>query len=381
MKEQYLIESFEPICLTLSDIGPFREGPTSFEFVDEAGQPANMFLMMSKNGMGKTTILEMMVCLFKLLDTHESPKYFGRAELDEGKGAAQLDLLVEVRENDGRRKVILSILAGTEPLGLQPVESDTLGRFDADAWYYFGYKKPLFGNPEYFASPGEFVSRFRGALLFARQMPKRKLEEDSISFPSIIYFSAYRNIVEPRSEPKKIEQHENWGYRLVKEYGMDGAGDWADSLENLMVWLFWLDPQLYENARTIINERVFQRTGKILGQVQKQPPRPLVVPLEGGEPHPLYCLSSGEKSLFQLVCRIITDMTRQTIVLVDELDVHLHPRWRKRILNIFRDMAQRFPGFTLIAATHSTEILKSFAVDNPEDGLRKGAFILKRELE
>lgn len=43
--------------------------------------------------------------------------------------------------------------------------------------------------------------------------------------------------------------------------------------------------------------------------------------------HRLDRLSSGEKNLVQLFLRIGAHMTRNTILLIDEFDVHLHIRW------------------------------------------------------
>jgi predicted ATP-binding protein involved in virulence len=44
------------------------------------------------------------------------------------------------------------------------------------------------------------------------------------------------------------------------------------------------------------------------------------------------------------------------VVLVDEIDLHLHPRWQRRIL---LDLVNAFPRLQFITTTHSPQVLAS----------------------
>jgi predicted ATP-binding protein involved in virulence len=48
------------------------------------------------------------------------------------------------------------------------------------------------------------------------------------------------------------------------------------------------------------------------------------------------------------------------IVLIDEIDLHLHPKWQKRVIN---DLKNTFPQIQFIATTHSPFILQSLQSD------------------
>ncbi len=48
------------------------------------------------------------------------------------------------------------------------------------------------------------------------------------------------------------------------------------------------------------------------------------------------------------------------IVLIDEIDLHLHPKWQKRIIN---DLKRTFPRIQFIATTHSPFIVQSLRSD------------------
>lgn len=59
------------------------------------------------------------------------------------------------------------------------------------------------------------------------------------------------------------------------------------------------------------------------------------------------------------------------MMLVDEIDLHLHPTWQQRILN---DLLQAFPGTQFIVTTHSPQVLSTVRRENiriiekPPDG-------------
>ena len=84
---------------------------------------------------------------------------------------------------------------------------------------------------------------------------------------------------------------------------------------------------------------------------------------------PLRFLSAGYRSMIGMVldiaCRMsilnpnLLDKTYMTngIVLIDELDLHLHPKWQWKIIAA---LEKTFPNVQFIATTHSSIILSSF---------------------
>jgi len=52
------------------------------------------------------------------------------------------------------------------------------------------------------------------------------------------------------------------------------------------------------------------------------------------------------------------------IVLIDEIDLHLHPKWQRRVVN---DLLRAFPRIQFIATTHSPFIIQSLA---PREGVQ-----------
>ncbi|RKZ39612.1 MAG: hypothetical protein DRR16_32750 [Candidatus Parabeggiatoa sp. nov. 3] len=109
--------------------------------------------------------------------------------------------------------------------------------------------------------------------------------------------------------------------------------------------------------------------------IRRVPPEAIVV-VNDTEQHRLDRLSSGEKNLVQLFLRINVHRTLNTLILIDELDVHLHSIWQHGILQLLKTLVREHPGITVIASTHSREILEAFPIDIPETGITKGGHLI-----
>jgi predicted ATP-binding protein involved in virulence len=84
---------------------------------------------------------------------------------------------------------------------------------------------------------------------------------------------------------------------------------------------------------------------------------------------PLSALSDGVRNMIALVADIARrcaslnshlseDAARQTpgVLLVDEIDMHLHPRWQQRVVELLR---RTFPNIQMLLTTHSPHVLST----------------------
>lgn len=388
-QNELLIYEFRPLCLSMERIGPFQDGVHQIDFTDKEDEPCNFFLLVSKNGFGKTTILNTLSRLLNLLGQAE-PKSYGLEDLDKGQGRAQLDIKMRVFWQGKDHHFVLSILAGnlSKDLSLNIWDKDSLQKYNTNHWYRMGYTGQQSGFPlkpltthksEDFI--GELLISFQTSL----DSSPSTFGESVFSLPTTLSFSAYRDIPSISSlDERPIIRPQHWGYKPIHTFSPHNEG-WNYSLDNLLVWLKWLDDGRFEKARDLINKQVFEGTAKYLKDVRRDPPEAIVY-TEGDEPntHRLDQLSSGEKNLAQLFLRIGSHMTKNTILLIDEFDVHLHIRWQYRLYNALKALAARQDvNFTVIATTHSTEMLQTFVdtMEMKEDGLVKGGHLIKHEME
>ena len=378
-----LIEEFSPLFLTVDRIGPFQDRLEEFDFTDANDEPCNFYLMISKNGRGKTTVMELLAAMMGMLGKSEVEfSGTGFEPLDRESGRAQWDIRVIINQDGVKQTVVLSLLAGTigEETSLKLWGESDLQKYGATKWARFGFVRNAYGKFSMVGRHDEWVSNFNALLQDAIGAKLAGFESDDLTYPALIYFSAYRNIVPIQSEERVVIAPRDWNYSPVHVFDVEGR-DWRNSLDNLLVWLKWLDDGRFEKALDLVNRRVFSASGpdpvvKKLKGVRKEPPEGIVE--SDGHEHRLDRLSSGEKSLVQLYMRLGAHMTKNTILLIDEPEVHLHRNWQYETLFALMNLAkEHFPNVFVMIATHSERMMQAFAHDTLEKNLRKGAYIIE----
>jgi len=377
------VELFAPLFLSIDRVGPFQKRIEVFDFTDAKDEPCNVYLIVSKNGRGKTTVMELMAAMMGMLGKFESSGV-GIEDLDRGLGHAQWDIKVTLNTNGHQETVILSLLAGSagDNTALKIWSPEDLQTYGATAWHRFGFLRSTQGGRySMVGRHNRWVQEFNALINSTRGDSLASFDGDALTYPTLIYFSAYRNIVRLEAAERAIVAPRDWNYQPVHVFGIEGQ-DWRSSLDNLLVWLKWLDDGRFEDAVKAINECVFKvgdpqlDSGKFLKGVRKEPPEAVVV--SGEQEHRLDKLSSGEKSLVQLYLRLGAHMTRNTIVLVDEPEVHLHRNLQYETLSeLFRLAKKNYPHVSVFMATHSERLMKAFALDQAEENLVKGAYIIE----
>nr|VFJ61766.1 MAG: AAA domain-containing protein, putative AbiEii toxin, Type IV TA system [Candidatus Kentron sp. DK] len=375
---QFQVRAMQPLFLTVEGIGPFQEKPFELDFTDAHDEPCNFYVLVSENGRGKSNLLDLMACLMELLSGGER-ETLGLEDLDSGKGRAQWDLLVELYREGREERFVLSLAAGGgDPWSLADWGEDRLAIYGASDRVRLGYRRHESSRLELVGLNDERAGELVAAVRGWRDSPPDGFEDNTLTLPTLLYFDPYRDIPPVRTGKRWIGEPESWGYRPVHRFGKEGES-WGASLDNLLVWLKWLDDERFDRAVKTINERVFAGSTKFLKGVRKEPPEAIIN--NEGQIHRLDRLSSGEKSLVQLYLRLGVHMTRNTILLVDEMDVHLHAKWQHRTMRLFKQLLRENPGLTIIATHHSMELIEAFSFEVPQEGLRKGGFIINENLE
>jgi predicted ATP-dependent endonuclease of OLD family len=68
-------------------------------------------------------------------------------------------------------------------------------------------------------------------------------------------------------------------------------------------------------------------------------------------------MSSGEHQILRILVGLAADTAKNSIVLIDEVELHLHPAWQKRLIQVLRkDESNNQYIFT----THSPTVAKMF---------------------
>lgn len=203
---------------------------------------------------------------------------------------------------------------------------------------------------------------------------KRKFEnlfDDEIEhWPLIAFYDVGRGA---GSKPKL-----DWNRLFAdKPKRTDGYKKWRDSSDLVAGFISWLGRQeaitFQEKEETLISRTVKNAVCSCLPNAND-----LHFSAKEGEPIVEWNddtaitfsnLSQGQKSILAMVgdiarrCAMVnphleTNAPAKTpgIVLIDELDLHLHPRWQRRIVD---DLKRTFPKIQFIATTHSPFIIQA----------------------
>jgi len=309
----------------------FQERSFSFD--------SNMTVLIGDNGSGKSSLLD---ALSFILGTF----FLG---ID---GVSSRPL----KEYEKRRRIISPESIEVQlPFRIE-VEHSLSGR--QYAWYRDTNKRT--GGASSYRNANELIQQ---AKLYTQQVR----EGGDISLPLIAYYG---------TERLAREKHEQLAYRK-KGSRLDGYYNALDSSCIFKKSLEWF--KSYEDSILKFNQddtlyRVF--TAVIINMVPdwtqirfSWEADDMLGQLETGEWMPFKMMSDGYQNIIRLVADIAyraiilnphlgSNAVRETegVVLIDEIDMHLHPSWQKSII---ADLKKTFPKIQFIVTTHSPFIVQS----------------------
>lgn len=213
----------------------------------------------------------------------------------------------------------------------------------------------------------------------SRKVDEKRSENISIVFPAIIYYPCEKVDNEPNNGvSKKITESDIFN---AYENALNAR---AFDFKRFFEWFKWqedLELRNQPNYKTIA-KRVILSMLNDEGDEEKF--TDIFVDVSSLDNYRLKLkkrdtelevsqLSAGEKSLFALVSDIARRLAIANpknedplkegggIVIIDEIDLHLHPRWQRKIV---RKLIEIFPKVQFIITTHSPLILGSIRSEN-----------------
>jgi len=196
-------------------------------------------------------------------------------------------------------------------------------------------------------------------------------QSEGTNLPLMIYYPVHRSVPETSfRRPRRGEA-----------LGMTQLTAWEDALgegeSNFRDFFFWFkereDLENKEKVRNAQHEdpqlQAVRRALKTLlpdfdrPSIERSPDRMVI--LKGGRPFEVRQLSDGEKVMIALggdLARrliianpsLLNPLKGSGIVLIDEVELHLHPDWQRKIVP---RLMETFPGCQFILTTHSPQVL------------------------
>jgi len=174
----------------------------------------------------------------------------------------------------------------------------------------------------------------------------------------LMYFPHRRWVTyEEKGSIKEPDQARHWHYRFRKNSA------WTNSLSQLWVWQNYLDLEQGREGRPNLAPFV-EAIEMILGRGRRVVIRSGRVYIEqpGREPVQPHQLPSGEQQILTLFGEIIRQIRPGGVLIIDEVEISLHPALQRVVLHHLRQLAARY-DLQIILTTHSMEIVAAVAAD------------------
>lgn len=333
--------------LSLAHCGGFEQVDIAFE--------RDVTLIAGVNGVGKSTILHALTVLLsralpEFTPSRSAPLYFTDDDIHGDKGSLEVSARIQIDGqtiNAGVQRLRAADEKGDRVMLLRRAEAATGATDFAQALS----ARTLTGELE----AGMKEARAALATLKSAAHP-----------PLAVYFSPKRQLPgQPRSLPeaKPFDPSIAYGRALHdREVELREFMHWFRTQEKFGAASEPRRLRVLDALRAVVGELVPEFSNL---RIQEQPRLGFVVDKRG---HPFYLhqLSDGERGLLALVF----DLTRRlaianpdsdnpiaegvALVLIDEIELHLHPKWQRDVLQRLRDI---FKACQFVVTTHSPLVL------------------------
>lgn len=165
--------------------------------------------------------------------------------------------------------------------------------------------------------------------------------------------------------------------------GYIGCLDYSLDIKGIKEWCLKMELAAFQKNAKIAEYEAFKEIVAIIMQKMSDlPEKPVIsysqqvgdiVYYEAGNSMPISFLSAGYQSLLWMTMNLAYRMALLNpesgenmslipgVVLIDELDMHLHPKWQ---WNVVKALEETFPNIQFIVATHSPIIISSCKNEN-----------------
>jgi predicted ATP-binding protein involved in virulence len=193
----------------------------------------------------------------------------------------------------------------------------------------------------------------------------------AVDLPLIAYYSTKRLWVNPKEVEKAMDSGSKQGSERLDGYFFS-----TDDRIHIKGILAWLRRQRYQSLESGRDSAAFTAVKKAIVACSEGcrsaeysvKEETLVLEFSGRESLPFHLLSDGQRSMVAMLSDIAlkavtlnphlgerAPSATQGVVLIDEIDMHLHPRWQRSVVKSLKDA---FPKLQFFATTHSPQVIR-----------------------
>ena len=326
----------------------------SLDFTDLLSRPRPINLIVGPNGSGKTSILDAIHVVVKVFENPQNPELregleYNVQQLVRCRGnIAQIAFEYSIEKDEAEAiNDVYSSLELKQNFNL----SNTVPPLESPAkviWYYPNRKINTKNLCDYDISPGNSI-KVLGARGRASQAISKNRQTSQIfdRIGGVCYLDQRRTVRLFKSFNKQTQEDKNahsdvllW---LNQYYRKDLT--WNEEKYGESYW---------KRVQRLFNKICFP--SELIG-LESGPDSDTVILKRKGVEYDLLQMSSGEHQILRILVGLAADTAKNSIVLIDEVELHLHPAWQKRLIQVLRkDESNNQYIFT----THSPTVAKMF---------------------
>jgi len=338
----------------------------------EASRKGGLIVFVAENGEGKTAILEAVRHLLAPFITRFPKTSAPRLKDSDFREEWELQYTLEgTRLRRKPRKPVMRLAAEAEfGAGRKAVWDLAIKRDRTDKTLEAVKERDFLGLRALYAEADRFIDGDN--------------EEHPIPYPIFAYYNTERAVIRNKPERRRGFQKE-----FSRADAYDGALDKGLNYKKIVEWFCYVEHKQDQGMkasrdwdyRSLETQTIQLAVEKLLPGFRNirtvSNPLDLVIDVEDEDGVVKACridtqLSDGYKCVLVLVLDLVSrileansmlpDMTpaklldAEGVVLIDEVDLHLHPSWQQRVLP---DLCRTFPNIQFIVTTHSPQVLSS----------------------
>ncbi|PZO41169.1 MAG: ATP-binding protein [Pseudanabaena frigida] len=331
--------------------------------------PSNLAVFIGVNGSGKSSVLDCCALFLSILTT--SIRTFRDLNNSEPPSLLEIDIKTGYNETHNQIDIAFNSKSFRLPFTLarkSAQEKSALTKLPTE-----GVPRFIFHNLNYAESNDALMKVTQE---FHQILLEKFSSDPNHSLPIMIYYPTDRMVYEtPLESDKEYLNHQLLAYdrAITKKVDFADFFTWYRNQEDLE------NEIRLDNDTNYIDHQlqtIRDATPSFLPQlsnlrVKRSSPIRMTMTKEGEE-ITVNQLSSGEKNLFAMIADIARRLALanpslenalegEGIILIDEIELHLHPQWQR---DIIPRLTSTFPNCQFIVTTHSPQVLSNVKKEN-----------------
>jgi predicted ATPase len=338
------------------DIENFRAIKTiSLDFTDYLGRPRPISLIVGPNGSGKTSILDAVHVVVKVFENPAVPSLrdglqYNVQQLVRGRGNIAKIIFKYSIEKDEAEAInnVYSSLSLNQHFDLAKAAQPPLNNPVEVLWTFPNINLSS-RSAYYYEYRTENPVKVLGARGRASQAVARNVQYPEIfdRIGGVCYLDQRRTVRLfnniNREDSEEFKAHSDVLYWLNDYYRKDFT--WNEDKFGESYW---------KRVKRLFNKICFP--AELVG-LESGPSSDTLILKRNGIEYDLYQMSSGEHQILRILVGLAADTAKNSIVLIDEIELHLHPAWQKKLIQVLREDDS---NNQYIFTTHSPTVTKMF---------------------